>query len=183
MRRLVLVVVVLLAACSGPDRAGRPASGPLNDADVVFAQRLLAQDAQATEVVELIENHTARPELRKLAEDVTVSRGDEITKLQAWLQRWGKPVQPEDADSETPPPGLLTDEQLNQLDALTSRPFDLAFADALTALHQEAVKLAEAELAEGSLGEVRQLAEQVKSGRQAEISELARWKQTWSQGS
>jgi len=30
---------------------------------------------------------------------------------------------------------------------------------------------------------VRRLAEQVKSGRQAEIAQLARWKQTWSQSS
>jgi uncharacterized protein (DUF305 family) len=183
MRRLVLVCCVLLAACTGSGKADRPASGSLSDADVAFAQRLLAQDDQATEVVELVEGHTTRPELRQLAKDVTVSRGDEIVKLQEWLQRWGKPVQPEAADSETLPPGLLSDEQLNQLDALTGTKFDLAFADSLTALHQGAVRLAEAELAEGSLGEVRQLAEQVKSGRQAEIGQLARWKQAWSQGS
>jgi len=183
MRRLVLVAVLLLAACSGSGRTDQPASGPLNDADVAFVQRLLAQDHQATEVVELTGSHTARPELRKLAEDVTVSRGDEIVKLEQWLQRWGKPIQPEGVDAETLPPGLLTDQQLNQLDALTGTKFDTAFVDAFTTLHQEAVKLAETELADGSLGEVRQLAEQVRAGRQAEIGQLARWKQAWSQGS
>jgi uncharacterized protein (DUF305 family) len=181
MRLLVLVAMVLLAACTG-SKADRPASGPLNDADVLFAQRLLAQDDQATEVVELIESHTTRPELRKLAEDVTVSRGDEITKLQAWLQRWGKPLQPAGADSEALPPGLLTEEQLNQLGALRGAPFDLALIDAFTGMHREAVKLAETELADGSLGEVRQLAEQVRSGRQAEIGQLDSWKQAWARG-
>ncbi len=183
MRRLALVAVLLLAACTGSGRPAKHATGPLNDADVAFAQRVLAQADQATEVVELVEDHSSRPELHKLATGVTTGRGDEITKLQAWLQRWGKPVQPQGAGEEAQPPGLLTDEQLNQLDVLTGAKFDVGFADALTAMDRSTVQLADTELDQGSLAEVRQLAEQVKAGRQAEIDQLARWRQAWSQGS
>ena len=181
MRRLALLAVFLLAACTGSGKVARPAaSGPLNDADVTFAQRILAQDDQTTEIVELVSGHTARPELHRLAKDVTIARGVELTRLQDWLQRWGKPVQPEEGDPEAQPPGLLTDEQLNQLDALSGSKFDLAFVDALMAMDQSAVQLAGAQLAHGSLAEVRQLAEQLQADRRAQVDQLTRWKQAWS---
>jgi uncharacterized protein (DUF305 family) len=183
MRR-VLVAAVLLALLAGCSRGGgrQESSGPLNDADVAFAQGLLVADDHATEVVELIEDHTTRPELTQLATRVDSSRGAEITKLQGWLGRWGKPVEPgAGLDPETQlPPGLLSDEQLNQLDQLKGTKFDLAFVDAFTSHHRGVIELAQRELRDGSLGEVKAFARQVADGRQAEIDELARWKQSWS---
>ncbi|HEX6675753.1 MAG TPA: DUF305 domain-containing protein [Actinomycetes bacterium] len=183
MRR-VLVAAVLLSLLAGCSRGGgrQESSGPLNDADVAFAQGLLVADDHATEVVELIEDHTTRPELTQLAKRVDSSRGAEITKLEGWLGRWGKPVEPgAGLDPETQlPPGLLSDEQLNQLDQLKGTKFDLAFVDAFTSHHRGVVELAQRELRDGSLGEVKALARQVADGRQAEIDELARWKQAWS---
>jgi uncharacterized protein (DUF305 family) len=177
MRRLLVGVVLLLTACTGGDR-----SGPLNDADVAFAQGLLVADDHATEVVELIGPHTTRPELTALASETLSSRGEEIAKVQAWLGRWGKPVEPgAGLDPETElPPGLLSDEQLNQLDQLEGAGFDLAFVDAFSSHHRGVIELAERELREGSLGEVKELARQVVDGRKAEIDQLAGWKGQWS---
>jgi uncharacterized protein (DUF305 family) len=182
MRRvLVVALLLLLAGCS---RGGgrQESSGPLNDADVAFAQGLLVADDHATEVVELVSDHTTRPELTQLAAKVESSRGAEITKLQGWLGRWGKPVEPgAGLDPETQlPPGLISDERLNQLDQLKGTPFDLAFVDAFTSHHRGVIELAQRELRDGSLGEVKAFARQVADGRQAEIDELARWKQAWS---
>lgn len=182
MRRVLVaaVVVLLLTACGGGGR--EESSGPLNDADVAFAQGLLVADDHATEVVELVKDHTTRPELTQLAERTLTSRGEEMTKLQGWLGRWGKPVEPgAGLDPETQvPAGLLSDEQLNQLNAAKGQRFDLAFVDAFTSHHRGVVELAERELREGSLGEVKALARQVAEGRRGEIDELARWKQAWS---
>ena len=177
MRRLLVAVALLLTACGGGGE-----NGPLNDADVAFAQGLLLADDHATEVIELVSSHTSRPELTALAEQTLSSRGEEITKVQAWLGRWGKPVEPgAGLDPETQvPPGLLSDEQLNQLDRLKGTGFDLAFVDAFTAHHRGVIELASKELREGSLGEVKALARQVVDGRKAEIDQLAGWKAAWS---
>ncbi|HEV8163705.1 MAG TPA: DUF305 domain-containing protein [Actinomycetota bacterium] len=177
MRRLLVAVALLLTACGGGGE-----NGPLNDADVAFAQGLLLADDHATEVIELVSSHTSRPELTALAEQTLSSRGEEITKVQAWLGRWGKPVEPgAGLDPETQvPPGLLSDEQLNQLDQLKGTGFDLAFVDAFTAHHRGVIELASKELREGSLGEVKALARQVVDGRKAEIDQLAGWKAAWS---
>jgi len=179
MRRLLVAVVLLLAACSG---GGGESSGPLNDADVAFAQGLLVADDHATEVVELVRDHTTRPELTQLADRTLDSRGEEITKLQGWLGRWGKPVEPgAGLDPETQlPAGLLSDEQLNQLGQAKGQQFDLAFVDAFSSHHRGVIELAERELRDGSLGEVKGFARQVADGRRGEIDELARWKQAWS---
>jgi uncharacterized protein (DUF305 family) len=177
MRRLLVAVALLLTACGGGGE-----NGPLNDADVAFAQGLLLADDHATEVIELVSSHTSRPELTALAEKTLSSRGEEITKVQAWLGRWGKPVEPgAGLDPETQvPPGLLSDEQLNQLNQLKGADFELAFVDAFTAHHRGVIELAENELREGSLGEVKALARQVVDGRKAEIDQLAGWKAAWS---
>jgi uncharacterized protein (DUF305 family) len=176
MRRLLVGVVLLLAACGGGG-----GSGPLNDADVAFAQGLLLADEHATEVVELIEPHTTQPELIALAGQTLSSRGEEIVKLQAWLGRWGKPVEPgAGLDPETElPTGLIGEEQLNQLDQLQGKAFDLAFLDAFASHHRGVIELAELELRDGSLGEVKQLARQVVDGRKAEIDRLDGWKRAW----
>jgi uncharacterized protein (DUF305 family) len=176
MRRLLVGLVLLLAACSGGG------NGPLNDADVAFAQGLLLADDHATEVIELVSAHTSRPELTALAERTLTSRGEEITKVQGWLGRWGKPVEPgAGLDPETQlPPGLLSDEQLNQLNQLKGARFDLAFVDAFTAHHRGVIELASTELHDGSLGEVKELARQVVDGRKAEIDQLAGWKAAWT---
>jgi uncharacterized protein (DUF305 family) len=177
MRRLLVAVVLLLAACSG----GKDGNGPLNDADVAFAQGLLLADDHATEVIELVSSHTSRPELTALAEKTLTSRGEEITKLQGWLGRWGKPVEPgAGLDPETQlPPGLLSDEQLNQLNQLKGAAFDLAFVDAFSGHHRGVIELAAKELRDGSLGEVKALARQVVDGRKAELDQLAGWKAEW----
>jgi uncharacterized protein (DUF305 family) len=182
MRRVLVVGLLLLLAGCGRWGGGKESSGPRNDADVAFAQGLLVADDHATEVVELINGHTTRPALTQLATRVDESRGAEITKLQGWLGRWGKPVEPgAGLDPETERPvGLLSDEQLNQLGQLEGTKFDLAFVDAFTSHHRGVIELAQREQRDGSLGEVKALARQVAAGRQAEIDELARWKQAWS---
>ena len=177
MRRLLVGLVLLLAACGG----GEGGNGPLNDADVAFAQGLLLADDHATEVIELVSSHTSRPELTALAEKTLTSRGEEITKVQGWLGRWGKPVEPgAGLDPETQlPPGLLSDEQLNQLNQLKGAGFDLAFVDAFSGHHRGVIELASKELRDGSLGEVKALARQVVDGRKAELDQLAGWKADW----
>jgi uncharacterized protein (DUF305 family) len=177
MRRLLVAAVLLLAACG--HQAG---SGPRNDADVAFAQGMLAADDHATEVVELIRDHTGRPELNRLADRVDGSRGQEIARVQGWLGGWGKPVEPgAGLDPEVQlPAGVISDEQLDQLDQLRGERFDLAFVDAFTGHDRAVIELARRELRDGSLREVKDFAHQVVAGRQAEIDELAGWKHAWS---
>jgi uncharacterized protein (DUF305 family) len=46
--------------------------------------------------------------------------------------------------------------------------------------HQGAIEMAQTELREGSLPEVKQLAQQVITAQQAEIQQMETWKQAWT---
>jgi len=52
--------------------------------------------------------------------------------------------------------------------------------DMMTRHHQGAIEMATTELRAGSLGEVKQLAQQIITAQQREIQQMAAWKQAWS---
>jgi uncharacterized protein (DUF305 family) len=56
----------------------------------------------------------------------------------------------------------------------------LAFLTVMTARHRAGSKLAAAEAREGSLPEVRQLAQQLLAQQQAQIGTMTAWKRAWS---
>ena len=95
MRRILLVLAAafLLAACNqggGDQEQGTaPAEAAPGDADVSFTQNMIPHHQQAIEMAKLVDNHTDRPELRKLADSIVSSQGHEITQMQGWLRSWG----------------------------------------------------------------------------------------------
>jgi uncharacterized protein (DUF305 family) len=184
MRRIVfgLLVLVLLAACSqgGQDQDNGPAAAAPNDADVTFTQNMIPHHQQAIEMARLVDTHTKRPQLRTLADGIVASQGQEVALMQGWLERWGKPTAPEGMDhGAMHMPGMLGEAQLRQLRVVKDQDFDLAFVDLMTTHHQGAVEMANAELRDGSLPEVKRLAQQVIDAQQAEIDQFNEWQQEW----
>src|SRR5215212_2328544 len=99
MRRILLALAAaLLAACNqgGQDQeqGTAPAEAAPNDADVTFTQNMIPHHQQAIEMAKLVDSHTDRPELHKLADSIVASQGQEVTQLQGWLRSWGKPETP-----------------------------------------------------------------------------------------
>ena len=58
--------------------------------------------------------------------------------------------------------------------------FDLAFLKVMTARHRAGSKLAATELRDGTLPEVRHLAQRLLANQQAQIATMASWKRAWS---
>jgi uncharacterized protein (DUF305 family) len=58
--------------------------------------------------------------------------------------------------------------------------YDLAFLKVMTARHRAGSKLAATEAREGSVPEVRELAQQLLAQQQAQIRKMAAWKRAWS---
>jgi uncharacterized protein (DUF305 family) len=184
MRRslLALVAAVLLTACNqrGGDQGSAPATAAPNDADVTFTQRMIPHHQQAIEMAKAVDARTKRPQLRTLADAVTVSQGQEVTLMQRWLQDWGKPATPQGMDHGAGHmPGMIGEAQMRQLMATKNQEFDLAFVDLMTTHHQGAIDMATTELRDGSLPQVKRLAQQVIDTQQAEIDQFTVWQQGW----
>jgi uncharacterized protein (DUF305 family) len=186
MRRIALAVaaLALLAACgkAADDNTGAPASPQPNSADVAFVQGMVPHHQQAIEMAGLIDGRTDRPELTKLAEDVRATQSAEVSRMQGWLQAWGKPSSGmgEMDHGASTMPGMMGKAEMDELQDLKGSRFDLAFVDMMTRHHQGAIEMATTELGAGSLGEAKLLAQQIIIAQQREIQQMAAWKQTWS---
>jgi len=186
MRRIALAVaaMALLAACdnAADDNTGAPASPQPNQADVAFVQGMIPHHQQAIEMAELIDGRSDRPELTKLAGDVSATQSAEVSRMQSWLEAWGKPSSGmgEMDHSASLMPGMMGQAEMDELKGLKGTKFDLAFVDMMTRHHQGAIEMATTELGAGSLGEVKQLAQQIITAQQREIQQMAAWKQAWS---
>jgi uncharacterized protein (DUF305 family) len=184
MRRIVLALVaaILLAACNqggGEQGSGSATSAP-NDADVTFTQNMIPHHQQAIEMAKLVDAHTKRQQLRTLADSIIVSQGQEITLMQGWLKSWGKPATPEGMDhGAMQMPGMMSEPDMQQLRVTNGDDFDLLFMDMMTGHHEGAIEMANTELRDGSLPEVKRLAQQVIDAQQGEIDRFTKWQQEW----
>ena len=191
MRRILLVLAAafLLAACNqgGGDQEQGTASAEAapGDADVTFTQNMIPHHQQAIEMAKLVDNHTDRPELRKLADSIMRGQSQEITQLQEWLRSWDKPATPSEGHGghgDTEMPGMMSETDMRRLMEATGTEFDLAFVEMMAAHHQGAIDMAKTELKDGSLPEVTRLAQQIIDTQQNEIDLLQQWKTEWSTG-
>jgi uncharacterized protein (DUF305 family) len=186
MRRIALALLaaaaVLLTACNqgAPQQGGGPASAAPNDADVTFTQNMIPHHQQAIEMATLVDAHTKRSELRTLAEDITTSQGQEITLMQGWLRSWGKPATPAGMDhGAMQMPGMMSEMEMRQLGVINGEDFDLLFLEMMTAHHKGAIEMATVGLRDGSLPEVKRLAQQILDAQQAEIDQFKQWNKEW----
>jgi uncharacterized protein (DUF305 family) len=182
---LALAAGAVLAACgkSSPDESATQTSSAPNQADVTFAQGMIPHHQQAIDMAELVADRTSRPELHSLAGDIQRSQGQEIATMQGWLRAWGKPADdgmPGMDHDQSAMPGMMSQDEMTKLQGLRGTSFDLAFVQAMRTHHEGAIKMANDELSQGSLPEVKALARQVIDAQQREIGQLRQWATAWS---
>jgi uncharacterized protein (DUF305 family) len=108
-------------------------------ADVQFMQHMIGHHAQAITMTDMVPTHGAGPELRKLAEKIDISQQDEIGFMQQWLRERGQVV-PDPADMHgMDMPGMLSDEELAQLDAARGVEFEKLFLEFMIRHHEGAL--------------------------------------------
>jgi uncharacterized protein (DUF305 family) len=110
-------------------------------ADVEFMQGMIAHHAQAIYMSRMAEAHGASPRLLKLANKIDQSQVAEIRIMQQWLRSNGQ-VAPDTSSWRTMTmAGMLTKEQLEQLDAAKGVEFDRAFLTLMIQHHEGALQM------------------------------------------
>src|SRR5437879_5585884 len=118
--------VCAAAVCAGlPARLAAQSAAAYTAADVHFMSGMIQHHAQAVLVAGWAPTHGASPALRALCERIVVGQRDEIVAMQHWLQEHHQPVPDGVAHDHAMPgmdhpmlmPGMLTAEQLGQLDS------------------------------------------------------------------
>jgi uncharacterized protein (DUF305 family) len=116
-------------------------------ADVAFMSGMIHHHAQAVLMAGWAPSHDASPSIRALCERIVVGQRDEIALMQRWLRDRHQSVPDGDAshdmmpgmDSSTMMPGMLTAEQLAQLDHARGPEFDRLFLTFMIQHHQGAI--------------------------------------------
>ncbi|MGH3548724.1 MAG: DUF305 domain-containing protein [Pseudonocardiaceae bacterium] len=149
-----------------------------NQADITFLQGMIPHHAQAIAMAQLAPTKAASPQVKDLADRIQAEQGPEIAQMSGLLRSWGAPVpattegmtgmQPGHAGM----PGMMSDQQMQQLTATSGAAFDRMFLQMMIAHHQGAVTMSQTELTRGSNPAARHLAQQIITGQQAEISQM-----------
>ena len=118
-----------------------PKGAIYTEADVRFMQGMIAHHAQAIYMSRLAVSHGANARLLKLATKIDQSQIAEIRLMQQWL-RSNNQTAPDTSSWRTMSmPGMLTAEQIKQLDAARGVEFDRQFLRYMIQHHQGALKM------------------------------------------
>ena len=178
----VLALTISLAACGGSGDTSTSNSvveatdgSTFNEADVMFAQMMIPHHEQAIEMSDIALDPSvgASGAIKDLATRIRAAQDPEIATMKGYLEAWKQPMSPEDGmDHGSMMEGMLSVEELDQLATLRGTEFDLAWARAMIAHHEGAVKMAQDVLASGKHPEVNALASAIIESQQAEIEDL-----------
>ncbi len=118
---------------------------PYTEADVRFMTMMIAHHAQAVKMSSWAASHGAGPGVQRLADRIVNGQQDEITLMQQWLADRQKPVPAADDDGHQHHgmAGMLTEDQLRQLDTARGKEFDRLFLTFMIQHHQGAVGMAQ----------------------------------------
>ena len=153
----VLAAAALATGCASAPSHGLHATPPTlgrlpySDADVDFMAGMIPHHAQAVIMAGWAPTHGARKDVAILCERIVVGQRDEIGLMQTWLRDRGLPVP--DATStrhkmkmngmehEMLMPGMLTDDEMAELDRSRGPEFDRLFLIGMIKHHQGAIDM------------------------------------------
>ncbi|HSL36390.1 MAG TPA: DUF305 domain-containing protein [Arthrobacter sp.] len=182
-----LAAVMALAGCSTPGASGgsssmpgmdhstmgssaAPAAADHNGSDTMFVQGMIPHHAQAVEMSDIIlKKQGIDARITALATKIKAAQAPEIEKMTGWLKAWNEPTQAPGGHSMT---GMMSGEDLTQLDAAQETEAAELFLRQIIAHHEGAVEMANAEVRSGKNADAIQLAKDIAASQTDEIQEM-----------
>ncbi|GMV10579.1 MAG: hypothetical protein ABS52_00755 [Gemmatimonadetes bacterium SCN 70-22] len=160
---------------------------PYTEADIHFMTGMIGHHAQAIVMARWAESHGASASVRTLAGRIINAQQDEITIMQHWLRDRNLPV-PEakpmpmkmkmgGMEHEMLMPGMLSDEQMRELDAARGAAFDQLFLAYMIQHHKGAITMVDELFAKDGAGQdetVFKFASDVSVDQTTEIARMER---------
>lgn len=159
-----------------------------NNADVTFAQQMTVHHQGAIKMADLAPDRAKSADVKALAEKIKAAQAPEIAQMAGWLQDWGVATTGGSSamggmggmdNSSTGSdgtgsamPGMMTDEQMQQLSKATGADFDKMFLEMMITHHQGAIEMSKTEKGTGQNTEAQTLAESITNSQTAEIAAM-----------
>ena len=146
--------------------------GDHNQADVMFAQMMIPHHQQAIEMAQLASSRASNADVKALAAQIQAAQQPEIDEMKGWLVSWNVPVMP-DGTGHNMPGGMMSSDDMAELEGLTGAAFDREFLTSMTTHHQGAIDMAKAEQANGSYEPAKTMAANIIRTQTEEINTMA----------
>lgn len=187
---IVIALTATLAACGSDDSSstattpaavteaptGSGASTTLNDADIEFAQGMIAHHEQAVEMAEIAldPNVGASAEVTDLATRIQGAQEPEIEQMTAWLTAAGESTAMDLSEGHdmSEMEGMMSAEQMDAMANATGTEFDQMWLAMMIAHHEGAVSQSQTVKSNGSNADVLALADQIITAQEGEIAEM-----------
>jgi uncharacterized protein (DUF305 family) len=197
-----LIAAAMLAACSSAPAGAGAAAAPADslaglealfrertsqtrsrytDADVRFVSDMIGHHAQALVMSDLAATRSASPAVRALAARIRGGQEDEIALMQQWLRERGRAVPDPHAGHahhhHVAMPGMLTAEQMTELERASGATFDRLFLTYMIEHHRGAIVMVDALFAADGAAQdpaTFRLASDIRADQAAEISRMQR---------
>lgn len=185
----LLAAMSVSAACGNNDDASEietftASNGDkFNDADIAFASDMIQHHAQALAMVDLTGGRRLAPEVQQLAEDIRMAQVPEIEQMTVWLTDWDQPI-PEtmrdhanahgdgEMEMDSDMPGMMSADEMAELEAAKGADFQQMWLEMMIEHHRGAIEMAQTEQADGKFGPAMELAENIESAQQDEVSTM-----------
>ena len=162
----VSVLGLFLTGCSTDHSMDTGDQNSAEMADIAFAQMMIPHHEQAVVMSEYALVNTDNPQVLTLAQEIIDAQGPEIEQMNAILERFDANMGGHEGHTMA---GMLTDKELEALQAAQGPDFDQLYLIGMIAHHEGAIDMADDVLAAGTDPEVRALAEAIIAGQQTEI--------------
>lgn len=161
-----------------PSSISGHANAQNNAADVRFALRMVTHHRQTLELASLMqEKENVSDEIRTLAIKIASIHEPETAQLEGMLRAWGEldgtaQSQRLHASGEHQLPGMVDDAEINRLASLKGERASRTFLRLMIDHHEATIKVAEAEMEDGSNAEAIALARTIAETQRQELGRM-----------
>jgi uncharacterized protein (DUF305 family) len=157
-----------------------------NDADVTFTQGMIPHHQQAVEMSDmLLAKEGIDPRVVSLAQEIKVAQAPEIETMRGWLTQWGVAGAPpmtggmpgHDMPSHGGMPpmsgdGMMSPADMAALQGAQGTEASRLFLTQMIEHHKGAISMAQTEIDNGGYGPAIEMARQISSSQQEEITAM-----------
>lgn len=129
------------AGAGSPTAAAAAPTKPAAAPDVAFMQGMIGHHAQAIRMAAMGPTHGASDKVLLLCKKIDISQRDEINLMTQWLEDHGQAVPDTSKPMAMAMPGMLTADQMRQLDAARGPAFDRLFLTFMIQHHKGALQM------------------------------------------
>jgi uncharacterized protein (DUF305 family) len=181
-----LVAAICLSSCSSPASddhthptskdqpvvSGEPAG--YNRQDVAFAKSMIQNHRQGIDLSTLVPDHSTNPKVVALAAVRASALQSDVAVLKVMLVQWNENPNTDtggDAHGSTTT-GMVDQAAIGKLNSLRGGKFDALWLQSMVGLDQDAVEIANTEIAGKNNDDAVGLARQIVEARQSDISKM-----------